>query len=122
MIDILTQEDLINYIEKYGDGDIYYSHCKETDGRIIIKYFPKLTKFVDESSIEELKKEIKENPHLKARYLNEIILTPKFSYIPNSDGSSKNPLVENYKKFLEVIKKQRRQAQKVRSKDSEYCR
>lgn len=98
----LNEYQIMEFIEKYGDGDIYFSHYKETDGTIIVKYLPKFTHFADEDNILLFKKELREHPHLKPKYLAEIILTDKFAYIPN--GNNKNPLVENYKAFLEEIK------------------
>lgn len=119
MFDLLTQENLVDFIEKYGDGDIYYSHYKETNGTIIIKYLPSFTKFADEENIEPFKQELKEHPHIRSRYLQEIILTPKFAYIPNSDTSNKNKLVKNYSKFLEDLKKEKAKKYAVQT---EYCK
>ena len=115
MIDLLTEEQIIEFIEKYGDGDIFYSFHRGTDGTIIIKYLPNFTKFADESNIDAFKKELKDHPHLKERYLSEIILTNAYAYIPNNDHSAKNPLVKNYKKFLEDIKAKY-------SRRAEYCK
>ena len=113
MIDSLTQQDLILFIEKYGNGDIYFSHYKDTTGKITIKYLPMFTKLADEDNIADFKKELTEHPHLKDKYLKEIIITNKFAYIPNDDFSSKNPLVLNYKKFLDNIKQQTKYSTKV---------
>ena len=119
MLDILTQENLVDFIQKYGDGDIYFSHYRETNGTIIIKYLPAFTKFADEDNIDTFKKELTDNPHLKERYLQEIILTPKFAYIPNSDKNNKNKLVKNYGKFLEDVKTANSKKFAVKSK---YCK
>lgn len=97
----LTEEQIAMFIEKYGDGDVYFSHYRETDGKISVKYLPNFTKFAEESNIPEFIKELTEKPHLKDKYLAEIILTDKFAYIPN--GDNKNPLVKNYQRFLKDL-------------------
>lgn len=107
MIKTLTQEQLKAYIEQYGDEDVYFSHYRETDGKIVIKFLPQFTKFVDEENLHSFKKELIAKPHLKDKYLKEIILTPNFAYIPNDDHSEKNKLVKNYKKFLSDVKNNR---------------
>ena len=106
----LTEEQIIKFIEQYGDGDIYFSHYHETDGKTSVKYLPKFTKFADWDNIEPFKEELTEHPHLKDKYLQEIILTPNYAYIPN--GDNKNPLVKNYKKFLEDLSEAKKIAQK----------
>lgn len=100
----LTQDQIKYYIENYGDGDIYYSHLYMENGTVEVKYFPKFTKFVDESNIDFLKDEIEKAPHLQEKYLATIVLGRAFAYIPESKSSNKDMLVKNYSKFLSEIK------------------
>lgn len=103
----LSKEQIKNYIEKYGDGDVYVSHYARTDGLVEIKYLPKIRKFVDDESIKHLiNKEFKDRPHLKDKYLQVIIISDKFAHIPAIATSNKNPLVKNYQKFLNDVKKE----------------
>ena len=119
MLSTLTQEDIVKFIEQYGDEDIYFSHYKETNGNIIVKYLPSFTKFLDPINILPFKKELTENPHLKDKYLMEIILTPKYAYLPNNSNSDKSKLVVNYKKFLDDLKKEKAAKYAIKN---EYCK
>ena len=103
----LTTEQIKNFIENYGDGDVYYSHYTRTDGLVEIKYLPKIRKFVEDESINQLiTVEFKEKPHIRDRYLQVIVISDKFAHIPTSATSNKNPLVKNYQKFLNDVKKE----------------
>ncbi len=103
----LSKEQIKNFIEKYGDGDVYVSHYTRTDGLVEIKYLPKIRKFVEDESIKHLiTEEFKEHPHLKDKYIQVIIISDKFAHIPASATSNKNPLVKNYQKFLDDVKKE----------------
>lgn len=105
-MELYLNNDLIKtFIEKYGDGDVYYSHKRLDDGRIKVKYFPSLTLFVSDENIPHLFEELKESPHLEPKYVREIILNDKIAYVIDDNGKKiKNALTKNYAKFLEDVK------------------
>ena len=122
----LTQEEIIVFIEQYGDGDVYFSHYYN-NGVLEIKYFPALAKFADTESfkngLKDFKKEISENPHLKDRYLKEIVLTDKQALIPNDEKSNERSLVKNYKKFLNDLSDfKKKEKQNKYAKKSDFCK
>ena len=103
---------LVRYLKKHnlnyfilGNG----TNVVFEDGNIEVKYFPNFTKFADESNIKLLKKEIEDDPNLEEKYVEKIVLTQAYAYLPDKkELSGKCDLVKNYKKFLSGIKESER--------------
>lgn len=105
----LNYYEIKDFIENYGDGDVYFSHEYNEEHQLEVKYLPKLTKFVDETSIPEFLKELEQKPHIQEKYIRTIVLTRNYAYIPEKKDSNKDKLVKNYSKFLNKIKESKQQ-------------
>ncbi|MBP3631180.1 MAG: hypothetical protein J6J23_06835 [Clostridia bacterium] len=96
----LTEEQIKMFVEKFGDGDVYFSHKVLKDGTIKVRYFPVLKKYVSEEIIPELFKEMQEYPHRIPKYTRELYLTEKSAYVLFDGQEVTNTLTNNYAKFL----------------------
>ncbi len=102
----LNGEDLKLFIEKYGNGDVYFCHEHLENGMLQVKFLPGILNHTEPENIPDLLVYLKERPFTAERYLKAIILTDNYAYLPDDKRSNKNRLVKNYKKFLEDLEKQ----------------
>ena len=100
----LSEKQIKLFVEKYGDGDVYFSHEYLEDGTIKVKYFPVLRKFVSDESIPYLFVELQETPHLLPKYARDLYLTDTYAYVMFDGEVVKNKLTKNYRQFLQDVK------------------
>ena len=100
----LSEKQIKLFVEKYGDGDVYFSHEYLEDGTIKILYFPVIRKFVSDESIPYLFEELQETPHLIPKYTRELYLNETYAYVMFDGEVVKNKLTKNYRQFLQDVK------------------
>lgn len=116
----LTEEQIKDYIENYGDGDVYCAHRITREGLLEIDFMPCLANFVDESSITKTVEWINKKLELRKEYVKTIVVSDKFAYIPTSARSNHYALVKNFDKFMTRVRKQNKK--KNQPTRVEYCR
>lgn len=98
-----------NFIETYGDGDVFVDYSYLPNGTIEVGYLPNITKFASEKAINSFLPKIFNNKYKYKEYVRKIILSEKSAEIVDKTNTTCTELEKNYTKFLEdygYIKKQ----------------
>ncbi len=97
----LQRKHIKNFIENYGDGDIFISYCYLPDGTIQVDYLPGITKFASENAIKSFIPKILNNDYKYKEYVRKIILSDYSAKILNKKETTCTDLERNYIKFLQ---------------------
>lgn len=102
----LSKEQIVDFIENYGNEDAYFSHEYKKDGSIIVNYIPNAGKCLSDKAIEKLKKEMMTNQRLYAESIRTVCLYNNYCQIYNKNRYTDLSLEKNYEKFLFDISKE----------------
>lgn len=98
-IDNLTKKDIVEFIENYGEDDVYYSHKRIEGNRIQIDYIPCASKMLSVEAIDLFKDDLSKNYNRYKDFLRTIIITDKKAKIVNAPNYAYKTLEENYNLF-----------------------
>ena len=96
----LTKNQIIDFVENYGNDHVFFDYCVNEKGNYIVRYIPILAKLVSQETLPIAIKEIKQNPTKYNDSIVTIVLTENKAYILNANQYTDMSRVENYQRFL----------------------